>query len=368
MRKIKYIYQNSEWPEYKWSKNDITDLLAEVRNRQGRLIGRMEALGFNLQNEAFLATLTSDIIKSTEIEGVLLNENTVRSSVAKRLGIEIGGLSETSRDIDGIVDMMFDATGNYKKLLTKERLFDWHCALFPSGRSGMHRISVGNWRDDSNGPMQVVSGAIGRETIHFQAPPAENIDQEIDLFLDWFNKKISTDYVIKAAIAHLWFVTIHPFDDGNGRIARAITDLLLARSDSCSQRFYSMSTQIQKERSAYYKILEKTQKGTLDITEWILWFLNALLKAVNNSETTLTSVIRKHKFWTMYAEQIKNDRQKIILNKLLDGFNGNLTSSKWAKITKCSQDTALRDIQDLITKGILKKAASGGRSTHYIIK
>ncbi len=366
-RKI-YIYQQDNWPNFTWNINELSDLLAEARNKQGRLIGKMEVFGFDLQNEAFLETLTSDILKTNEIEGIVLNKEEVRSSIARRLGIDIGGLPPINRNIEGIVDMMFDATNNFDKPLTKKRLFDWHYALFPMGRSGMYEIITGNWRDDSTGPMQAVSGAMGKEKVHYQAPPAKVIDNEMTGFLNWFNNKKNIDLVLKASIAHLWFVTLHPFEDGNGRITRAITDMLLARSDGLPQRFYSMSAQIQKERKSYYDILEKTQKGKLDITEWINWFLNTLQKAIINSEETLALVIKKHKFWNRYITQIKNERQKKILNKLLDGFTGNLTTSKWAKIAKCSQDTALRDIQNLIDKEILIKSNSGGRSTKYELK
>ncbi len=366
-RKI-YIYQQDNWPNFTWNIKELSYLLSEVRNKQGRLIGKMEALGFDLQNEAFLEILTSDILKTNEIEGILLNKDEVRSSVAHRLGINIGGLLPANRNIEGIVDMMFDATKNFNKPLTKKRLFDWHFALFPFGRSGMYEIITGNWRDDSTGPMQVVSGAMGKEKVHYQAPPANIIEKEMAFFINWFNEDTNIDLVLKAGIAHLWFVTLHPFEDGNGRITRALTDMLLARSDGLPQRFYSMSSQIQNERKMYYEILEKTQKGTLDITEWLHWFLKTLEKAIVSSEKTLALVIRKHKFWTINGTKIKNERQKKILNKLLDGFTGNLTSSKWAKITKCSQDTALRDIQDLIDKGILVKSATGGRSTKYELK
>ena len=363
--KKKYIYQRNDWPDFVLDTSKIFNLLIEVRNKQGKLIGKMESLGFDLQNEAFLQTLTTDILKSTEIEGIILNQEEVRSSVARRLGIDIGGLLTTNRDIEGLVDMMFDATTNYSAPLTNERLFDWHFALFPMGRSGWQKIIVGNWRDDTNGPMQVVSGVSGKEKIHYEALPASGIDSEMDKFLDWFNNTKNIDFVLKAGIAHLWFLTIHPFDDGNGRIARAITDMLLACSDGIPQRFYGMSSQIQKERKVYYEILEKTQKGELDVTEWIEWFLNTLLDAILNSEETLSFVIRKNKFWNTFGSEINNARQKKILNKLLSGFKGHLSSTKWAKITKCSQDTALRDIQDLIDKGILVKTGSGGRSTRY---
>ena len=366
-RKI-YIYQQENWPNFVWSAQELAELLADVRNKQGRLIGKMEALGFDLQNEAFLETLTVEILKTNEIEGIVLNKEEVRSSIARRLGIDVGGLPPINRNIEGIVDMMFDATKNFEKPLTKKRLFDWHFAMFPMGRSGMYEIIVGNWRDDSTGPMQVVSGAMGKEKVHYQAPPATIIDKEMTVFIDWFNNKKDIDLVLKASIAHLWLVTLHPFEDGNGRIARAVTDMLLACSDGLPQRFYSMSTQIQKDRKSYYDVLEKTQKGNLDITEWIYWFLNTLQRAIINSEETLTLVIRKHKFWNTYGSLIKNERQKKVLNKLLEGFTGNLTTSKWAKINKCSQDTALRDIQDLIGKGILVKSNLGGRSTKYELK
>jgi len=315
-RKI-FIYQQEDWPNFIWNINELSGLLATVRNKQGRLIGKMEALGFHLQNEAFLETLTTDILKSTEIEGIILNKAEVRSSVARRLGIDIGGLSPTNRDIEGVVDMMFDATTNFDKPLTRQRLFNWHYALFPTGRSGMYKIIAGNWRDDSTGPMQVVSGAMGKEKVHYQAPPAHIIDEEITAFLNWFNKTDNIDLVLKASVAHLWFVTLHPFEDGNGRIARAIADMLLARSDGIPQRFYSMSSHIQKERKTYYEKLEKTQKGNLDITEWIYWFLNTLLAAIVNSEETLALVVRKHKFWNTHGTEINNERQKKVLNKLL---------------------------------------------------
>ncbi|RKZ01651.1 DUF4172 domain-containing protein [Candidatus Fermentibacteria bacterium] len=365
MNRKKYIYQHEEWPDFIWDIETLSNLLADVRNTQGKLTGKMEALGFNLQNEAFLETLTADVLKSNEIEGIVLDKQAVRSSIAHRLGIDAGDLPPSDRNIEGIVDVMFDATGNFEEPLTKERLFGWHYAMFPMGRSGMYEITVGSWRNDSPGPMQVVSGAMDKEKIHYEAPPAELIDNEITVFLNWFNKKPDIDPVLKAGIAHLWFVTLHPFEDGNGRITRAITDMLLARSDGLPRRFYSMSSQIQKQRKSYYEILERTQKGKLDITEWINWFLNTLRKAIMNSEDTLSLITRKHRFWNTYGTRIKNERQKRLLNKLLEGFTGNLTTSRWAKIAKCSQDTALRDIQDLIDKGILVQSSSGGRSTKY---
>lgn len=366
LRKMdKYIYQHNNWPHFTWNNDDLFFTLGKVRNMQGKLIGKMEALGFDLRNEAVLETMTLDVLKSTEIEGEMLNPDQVRSSIARRLGIDISGLLASDRNVDGIVDLMLDATQHYKENLTPDRLFDWHSALFPTGRSGINKITVGNWRKDATGPMQVVSGAMGKEKVHFIAPDASKLDNEMAAFIDWFNKEEKLDPVIKAGVAHLWFVTIHPFDDGNGRVARALADMLLARSDGSSQRFYSMSAQIRLERKGYYDILEQTQKGTLDITDWLKWFLNCLLNALNSTDTILAKVLYKAQFWNNYATITLNERQKLLLNKLLDGFNGKLTSSKWAKIAKCSADTALRDIQDLINKGILRKEPSGGRSTNY---
>ena len=363
-----YIYNNPNWPIFEWNNEKLLPLLSFVSKRQGKLIGKMGALGFELRNEANLEILTQEIIKSTEIEGEILDREQVRSSVARRLGLDVSGLVYSERHVDGIVDLMIDATRNYDKDLNKERLFSWHSSLFPSGRSGMYRILAGQWRDDSTGPMQVVSGALGKEKVHFQAPPAALIENEMRLFLDWFNLEHKTDLLLKAAIAHLWFVTIHPFEDGNGRIARALSDILLARSDEQSYRFYSMSTQLRKERNSYYDMLGKTQKGSLDITNWLEWFLNALLHSIENSENVLEKIINKHYFWVKYARININDRQRKILNLLMDDFDGVLNTTKWAKIGKCSQDTALRDIQDLIEKEILVKSNQGGRSTNYVMK
>ena len=359
-----FIHQKDQWPQFSWNSNDFVGLLSEARNLQGRLIGKMETLGFDLRNEALLDTLTLDVIKSTEIEGEFLNPEQVRSSVARRLGIEIAGAVESDRNVDGVVEMMLDATQNCFKPLTKERLFDWHAALFPTGRSGMTKITVADWRKDTTGPMQVVSGALGKEKVHFQAPDAPLLEKEMTRFIDWLNKT-NEDLVVKAAIAHLWFITILPFDDGNGRIARAITDMLLAQSDKSSQRFYSMSAQIRIERKQYYEILEKTQTGGLDITQWMVWFLNCLINALKASDSALERVLFKAAFWQNHLNTAINDRQKLILNKLMDGFDGKLTSSKWAKIAKCSKDSAVRDINDLMAKGILQREAAGGRSTNY---
>lgn len=363
-----YIYQQNDWPNFKWNIDEFVGLYSEARNLQGRLFGKMESLGFDLRNEAFLDTLTLDVLKSSEIEGKFLNPDQVRSSIARKLGMEIAGSVESDRNVDGVVEMMLDATQNCFKPLIKDRLFDWHAALFPTGRSGMSKITVADWRKDTSGPMQVVSGAIGKEKVHFQAPDSSRVDNEMNMFLDWFNNNIETDLVLKAAIAHLWFVTIHPFDDGNGRIARALTDMLLAQSDKSTQRFYSMSAQIRLERKQYYEILEKTQKSNLDITEWIKWFLNCLINSLKSTDIVLNRVLFKAEFWKKHSNTKMNERQKKLLNKILDGFEGKLTSSKWAKIARCSKDTAIRDINDLISKDILKKKDAGGRSTSYELK
>ncbi|WP_068472292.1 Fic family protein [Saccharicrinis aurantiacus] len=360
-----FIHQQDKWPEFTWNSNIFLSQLSEARNLQGRLIGKMETLGFDLRSEAMLDTLTLDVIKSSEIEGEFLNTDQVRSSIARRLGIEIAGSVYSDRNVEGVVEMMMDATQNCFEPLTKDRLFDWHAALFPTGRSGMYKIVVADWRKDTTGPMQVVSGAMGKEKVHFQAPDSELLEKEMTRFLEWFNNSNELDLVIKAAIAHLWFVTIHPFDDGNGRITRALTDMLLAQSDKTTQRFYSMSAQIRNERKQYYELLEKTQKGNLDITDWITWFLDCLINALKSTNEVLTMVLFKSEFWQKHAKTIINERQKKLLNRIMDGFDGKLTSSKWAKIAKCSKDSAVRDINDLIDKEILQKEASGGRSTNY---
>ncbi len=363
-----YIHQKEDWPIFTWDSEDIINLLSEARNLQGRLQGKMEALGFELRNEAILHTLTLDVLKTSEIEGELLNHDQVRSSIARKLGMEIAGSVESDRNVDGIVEMMLDATQHCFKPLTKSRLFDWHASLFPTGRSGMYTIIVGNWRKDTTGPMQVVSGPLGKEKIHFEAPNSDLLEKEMASFIEWFNRKDKIDSVLKASIAHLWFVTIHPFDDGNGRIARALTDMLLAQADKSTQRFYSMSAQIRIERKQYYEILEKTQKGDLNITNWITWFLQCLIRALNSTEEILVKVLFKGHFWQIHSKTIINERQKKLLNILLDGFDGKLSSSKWAKIAKCSKDTAIRDINDLLKKEILQKEDAGGRSTNYELK
>lgn len=360
-----YIHEHKDWTNFTWDNDAIIATLSEARHLQGKLIGKMESLGFDLRNEAVLATLTLDVLKTSEIEGELLNQEQVRSSIARRLGMDIPESIDSDMDTDGMVDMMIDALQNCNNPLTAERLFDWHSALFPTGRSGMYRIMVADWRNDSTGPMQVVSGAMGKEKVHFQAPAAALIPREMETFLHWFNSEGDIDLVLKAAVAHLFFVTIHPFSDGNGRITRAITDMLLSRADKSTQRFYSMSAQIRIERKQYYEILERTQAGDSDITEWLLWFLNCLIRALKATDTVLQKVLFKAEFWNRHSKTIINERQKKLLNKLLDGFEGKLTTSKWAKIAKCSSDTALRDIKDLIAKDILQKEKAGGRSSSY---
>lgn len=366
MRRLKmYIHELPDWPHFKWKPEILAAPLAAVRHEQGRLIGRMESLGFKLRQEATFRTLTQDALTTSEIEGLILDPDQVRSSLARRLGIDIAGLKPSDREVDGIVEMLLDATQHCGRPLTKERLFGWHAALFPTGWSGMLRIKIGAWRHDKAGPMQVVSGAIGREKVHFEAPPAELVETEMNAFLEWFENGCELDPVLKSGLAHLWFVTIHPFDDGNGRIARAVADLSLARSENIVERFYSMSAQIRAERKEYYEVLEHTEKESMDVTRWLMWYLSCLNRAVNGAQTIQEKVLRKARFWESLSTVPLNDRQKKVLNKLLDDFEGKLTSSKWAKLTKCSQDTAHRDIIDLVDRGILKKDPAGGRSTSY---
>ena len=379
---MKYIHQLDIWPHFTWEYEQIASVLGTVRNRQGRLLGRMEALGFLLRSEAILQTLTLDVLKSSEIEGEILDRSQVRSSIARRLGMGICGLIPSDRHVDGVVEMMLDATQNFDKPLTEDRLFGWHASLFPTGRSGMRKITIGAWRNETQGPMRVVSGAVGHERVHFEAPAADRLKNEMKGFLSWFSGSAplttggttGIDPVLKAGIAHLWFVTLHPFEDGNGRIARAIADMQLARADSSRERFYSMSVQIRQERNAYYDVLEKTQKNVcvtkagIDITAWLVWFLTCLNRALDTTESTLAGVLQKARFWESHPVESINERQRIMINRLFDGFEGKLTSSRWAKITKCSQDTALRDILDLVEKRILIKDSAGGRSTGYLLK
>ena len=360
-----YIHERKGWPGFRWDHTRIAARLVDITHRQGRLIGRMEGLGFQLRAEAVLDTLTEDVLKSSEIEGERLDRGQVRSSIARRLGLDAGGLVPADRNVEGVVEMMLNATQRYAEPLTGRRLFAWHAALFPTGHSGISKIRAGAWRDDAKGPMQVVSGPIGKERVHYEAPVADRVRDEMRKFIDWFEKDRSTNLVLKAGVAHLWFVTIHPFDDGNGRIARAIADMVLARSEKTSQRFYSMSAQIREERKTYYDILEATQKGDLDITRWLEWFLDCLGRAFERSETILGAVLGKTRFWERFAKVEFNERQRNMINRLLNGFEGKLTSSKWAKLAKCSHDTALRDIEDLIRKKVLVKDAARGRSTSY---
>lgn len=359
------IHERPEWPTFQWDIAKLAEPLATIRHKQGLLLGRMSALGFSIRAEAGLETLTLDVVKSGAIEGESLDAAQVRSSLARRLGIDIGGLAPVSRNVEGVVEMMLDATQRYVEPLTAERLFGWHAALFPTGYGASRRITVGAWRKPEAGPMHVVSGYIGHEKVHFEAPAADRLDTEMNRFLEWFNAPLQLDPVVKAAIAHLWFVTVHPFEDGNGRIARAIADCALARADDCPQRFYSMSGQIERERKDYYTILEHTQKGGLDITPWLKWFLDCLGRAIKGADETLAAVFRKARVWRHANQYPLNKRQKVIINRLLDGFEGKLTSGKYAKLAKCSPDTALRDIRELMEYGILRQGKSGGRSTSY---
>ncbi len=362
-----FIHEPPDWPNFRWDKAQLADRLAQVRHQQGRLIGHMEGLGFKLRQEALLKTLTQDVVKTSEIEGEILDAEEVRSSIARRLGMDIGGLPSSDRNVEGIVEMMLDATRKYQKPLTRDRLFGWHAALFPTSFSGLSRINAGMWRNDAGGPVQVVSGPHGKTTVHFEAPAAPLLEKEMSRFLEAFNADDVTDPVIKAALFHLWFVTVHPFDDGNGRIARAIADMQLARSEGSPQRFYSMSAQIRLERKAYYQILERTQDETMDVTAWMEWFLGCLSRAIEGSHILLTTVLFKARFWESVEGVDLNDRQRLMLNRLLDGFEGKLTNARWAKLAKCSSDTALRDLQYLVDRGILKLGPEGGRSTSYML-
>jgi Fic family protein len=360
-----YIHQHYNWPSFTWDDAALLPALGQIRYIQGKISGTMEALGFSARMDAALKTLTEDVQKSSEIEGEILNTDQVRSSIARRLGLEIAALVPSDRNVDGIVEMVLDATQNYYMPLTEDRLFGWQSSLFPSGRSGMFKILTNQWRDNEKGPMQVVSGAIGREIVHFEAPDASRLEKEMKMFLEWFNSKQSLDPVLKSGIAHLWFVTIHPFDDGNGRIARAIADMQLARADNSARRYYSMSSQIRKRRKEYYQILETIQKGDMNITGWLEWYLLCLKDAVTATEETLVAVLKRVDFWDKHTSTALNIRQRTMINRMQEAFFGSLSSSKWAKMTKCSQDTATRDINDLIEKGILQKSGSGGRSTRY---
>ncbi len=361
----KYIWQASDWPNWRFDLVSLAGPMADVSRAQGLLIGRLADVGVALRDQASLATLTEDVVKTSEIEGEQLKVESVRSSIARRLGVDIGALAPVDRDVEGVVEMVLDATANCYSPVSRERLFGWHASLFPTGHSGLSKIKVGGWRDDTGGTMQVVSGPIGRQRVHFEAPPADRLDTETSRFLDWLNSASNEPPLLKAGLGHLWFVTLHPFDDGNGRIARAIGDLLLARADGSPQRFYSLSAQIQRELKAYYDILEQTQKRSMDVTEWLAWFLATLHRAIDQAQHTLDAVLAKVRFWQHWATMPLNERQVKLLNTLLDGFEGKLTSSKWAVIAKCSPDTALRDINDLVTRGVLRKNDAGGRSTSY---
>ena len=359
-----YIWEQQEWPDLTWDDGRLLELLAAARLKQGRLLGSMAGLGFDLKLEAQLEALTEDVIKSSEIEGEVLERDSVRSSIARRLGVPAAA-APADRQTEGVVEMMLDATENYEALLTSERLFGWQAALFPTGYSGMHKIKTGAWRDDAGGPMQVVSGPIGRQRVHYQAPPAQQIEAEMQAFLEWFNRRGKPEGLLRAGLAHLWFVTIHPFEDGNGRVARAIADQALAQSEDSGQRFYSMSSQIRKERSNYYDMLERSQKGALDVTDWLVWFLDCFSRAIDGAEAACANVLRKGDFWQRYAREPFTKRQKTVLNRFLDGFEGKLTAKKWAAIGKCSIPTAQRDINELVERSILRRNPGGSKNTSY---
>jgi Fic family protein len=360
-----YIWQAEDWPRWQYDLTVLASPLAAVSHAQGLLLGRLADLGFSLRDLASLNTLTDDVLKTSEIEGEHLNADSVRSSLARRLGVDIGALAPVDRHVEGVVELVLDATARADAPLTEARLFGWHAALFPTGHSGFTPIRTGAWRDDAEGPMQVVSGPVGRQRVHFEAPPADRLPGEMARFLDWLNADSGEPALIKAGLGHLWFVTLHPFDDGNGRLARAIGDLLLARADRSPQRFYSLSAQIQRERKGYYTILERTQKDSMEVTAWLVWFLEALRLAVAAAHRQLDAVLAKARFWQRLAGMPLNERQVKLLNRLLDGFEGKLTTGKWAALAKCSPDSALRDVTDLVTRGVLRKSAAGGRSTSY---
>ncbi len=361
---IKYIYEYKKWTNFTWQDKAINSVFGDVKLMQGKIIGQMNALGFSAKEEVTLTTLTLDVVKSSEIEGEMLSYDQVRSSIARRLGINTAGLVSSSRHIEGVVEMMLDATQRYNLPLSEERLFGWHAALFPIGFSGLYKIEVGQYR---TGEMQIVSGAMGKEKVHYEAVNPKFVKAEMDKFIEWFNNDNSFDLVLKAAIAHFWFIIIHPFDDGNGRIGRAITDMLLARAEGSDERFYSMSSQILSERKRYYEILQKVQHSSGDITEWLDWFLNCLKNAMLATEVTTLKILRKATFWKQHEHTKFNERQRFMLNKLLDGFEGKLQTSKWAKMAKTSNDSALRDLKDLVEKGILLPTDEGGRNTNYVL-
>ena len=363
-----YIWEREAWPRMTWHEARLLEPLAAARLKQGRLLGGMARLGFDLKLEAQLVALTEDVVKSSEIEGESLDRDSVRSSIARRLGIPEASVSHADRRIEGVVEMMLDATRNYEALLTAERLFGWQTALFPTGYSGMHRVRTGAWRDDAQGPMQIISGPVGRQRVHYQAPPARQLDTEMQAFLDWFNRRGDPEGLLRAGLAHLWVVTIHPFEDGNGRVARAIADQALAQSEDSAQRFYSMSSQIRRERSNYYDALERTQKGTLDVTDWLVWFLGCFTRAVDGAEAACADVLRKAEFWQCYAREPFTRRQKTVLNRFLDGLEGKLTARKWAAIGKCSIPTAQRDINELVERDILRRNPGGSKNTSYDIE
>ncbi|NHM14945.1 Fic family protein [Xiamenia xianingshaonis] len=359
-----YLHEHDNWTRFTWDDRAVAPLLSGVRFLQGRLLGRVSGLGFSLDAAIELDAVSGEVVASSRIEGVNLDAAKVRSSVARRLDLGSDGVPRDTRSVDGAVSILVDATQNCRDPLTFDRLASWHGALFPEGRSGLRKISVARYR---TGPICVASGPIGRERIHFQAPDPSLVPGLMDEFLQWIDSD-GCEGLISAAIAHLWFLTIHPFDDGNGRIARTITEMLLARSDGSPRRFYSMARHILDHRSEYYERLERSQKASPDVTEWVLWFLGALKESLVSSDERIGAVLRRDGWWRSVDGIELNDRQRRMLQRLLDGFEGKLTTSKWAKMCKVSQDSALRDINDLIEKGVLvRDAAAGGRSTSYLL-
>lgn len=361
----RYIWQRSDWPNFRWDRDSVLDSLSRLSNLHGILKGRLSAMGIKTRENAVLTAMTDEITNSSEIEGVALHPQSVRSSIARKLGIQDDGLLFEDHYVEGLVDVMFDAVNHCKDGITSERLFGWHAALFPLGRSGMNKITVGDWRKGDE-PMQVVSGAMGHETIHFEAPPSKEVANEMTSLMQWVNSSNLSPFIM-AAIAHLWLVTIHPFDDGNGRISRTLTDMVIARMDTDGNRYYSMSAEINRRKKEYYNILESTQKGNMEITPWITWFISTLENAIKRTLEMVETTLQKSRFWDTLEDVAINERQRKIINRLWDNFEGKLTSSKWAKICHCSQDTASRDIKDLIVKGILKESGEGGRSTNYLL-
>lgn len=360
-----YIHQTADWPHFIWDKEKIEAELIKVNKAAGFLEGRLSAIGFDVRQLAAVEALTHDIVASYEIENMVLDSGQVRSSVARRMGVRITGETEPSHYVEGVVEMMLDAVDNYRSPLTDERLFGWHNCLFPTGRSGMEVINVGRYRTDA---MNVESGAMGREKIHYHAPEPEMVPVEMERFLAWFNSDDTPEDYVKSAVAHFWFVSIHPFDDGNGRIGRAIADMALSQADNSTMRYFSISRQINKEKREYNNMLEHCQKGSCDITAWIHWYLGCMLRAISGAEDMLSSILDKAIFWQNHSQTTMNDRQKNALNIWLDGYEGKLTVKNWAKKANTSVDTAARDVKDLVDKGLLVPKSGKHRNVPYGIR